>query len=151
MSEPDVTFRDEPPNYSPPALEDKQPPVEPPLPPSGPTLTQDEKTWGMVCHLASLAGLVVPAGNVVGPIICWLMKKEKSAFVDRHGKESINFQLNLTMYILVSIVLGVLTLGIGFILTAALGVYGVVMPILAGLKANNGEDYQYPYVFRLLK
>ena len=35
------------------------------------------RTWAMLCHLASLAGMVgVPFGNVVGPLIVWLIKRD---------------------------------------------------------------------------
>src|SRR5262245_29271368 len=144
MSEPEVNFRDEPPSYSPPALEDK-PPVkdEPPAAPST-GLTTDEKNWGMYCHLSSLAGYVIPAGNVIGPIVCWQMKKDTSAFVDRHGKESVNFQLNLLIVMTILVVVGFITLGLGWLLMFPVGIYGIVMSVLAGLKANNGEEYQYP-------
>jgi uncharacterized Tic20 family protein len=120
---------------------------------SAPTssLSQEEKSWGMYCHLAALAGLAVPGGSIIGPLICWLIKKDVMPFADRHGKESVNFQLNILIYVLISIPIAIVTFGIGFVLTAAIGVYGMVMPVIAGMKANEGQEYQYPYTFRLLK
>ena len=68
---------------------------------SGGDLTADDKQWGMFCHLSSLAGFVVPGGNIIGPVVCWMMKKEESRFVDYHGKESVNFQISMLIYILI--------------------------------------------------
>jgi uncharacterized Tic20 family protein len=112
-------------------------------------LTADEKQWAMLCHLSALLALVIGVG-LIGPLVCWLIKKDTSRFVDAHGKESVNFQINMLIYVLISIPVGIVTCGFGFILTAALGIYGIIMPIIAGMKANSGETYQYPYTFRLI-
>ncbi|HLW68200.1 MAG TPA: DUF4870 domain-containing protein [Gemmataceae bacterium] len=135
------------------------PPPEPP-PPIVPVadgdapsrgLTQDEKTWGMLCHLSALVGLAVGGFTFLGPLICWLVKKDESAFIDRHGKESLNFQLNMLVLALLTIPLVFITFGILFFLPLAVAVVAIVMPIIAGMKANNGEEYQYPYIVRVIK
>ena len=56
-------------------------------------------TWGMACHLAGLTKYIgIPFGNIAGPLIIWLIKKNASPFVDDNGKESLNFQISLTIY-----------------------------------------------------
>ncbi|HEV3146277.1 MAG TPA: DUF4870 domain-containing protein [Gemmataceae bacterium] len=137
----------------PPPRNDSDPPVVPVLEPNAPSTapTQDEKTWGMYVHLAALAGLVVPGGSLVGPLIAWLIKKDEMPFVDRHGKEEVNFQLNILVLLLLTIPIVFITFGIGIFLPVAVGILGVVMPIIAGMKANNGEEYQYPYIVRMIK
>ena len=50
-------------------------------------VTQEEKTWGMIAHLSALAGFVIPFGNLIGPLIVWLIKKDTMPFVDDQGKE----------------------------------------------------------------
>lgn len=52
----------------------------------------------MLCHLTALSGFIVPFGNVLGPVVIWMMGKSDSQFVDEHGKASLNFQLSLTLY-----------------------------------------------------
>jgi uncharacterized Tic20 family protein len=135
-----VTARDE-------AYEDvpRQRAIE--LPSSG-DLTNEEKQWGMFCHLAALAGLVVPGGNLIGPLVCWMVKKDTSRFVDYHGKESVNFQINMLIYLVICFALTFVL--IGFILLPIVGIYAIVMPIIAGLKANEGQKYEYPATWRLL-
>ena len=54
-------------------------------------VSQEEKTYGMLAHLLSFAGFVVPFGNIIGPLVLWLLKDELP-FVDRHGKESLIFR-----------------------------------------------------------
>src|SRR3954467_5501803 len=61
---------------------------------AGPIETNpDAKMWGMLAHLSSLAGLVIPFGNFIGPLVVWLMKKDQQPFVNDQGKESLNFQI----------------------------------------------------------
>lgn len=58
-----------------------------------------ENQWGMYCHLAALAGVIfVAVGNILGPLIIWLMKKDEFPFVNSEGKESLNFQISITIY-----------------------------------------------------
>lgn len=60
---------------------------------------QQERSYAMWCHLSALSvWLGVPFGSLLGPFIVWQMAKDKSAFVDEHGKESLNFQLSIIVY-----------------------------------------------------
>ena len=109
-----------------------------------------ERTFGMLCHLLALCGYVgIPFGNIVGPLVIWLIKKDEYPFVDDQGKESINFQITMT---LAGVVCGVLFLVvIGLFLLLALLVVNLVFIIIATIKANNGEAYRYPFCLRLIK
>jgi len=73
---------------------------------------QEERNWGMFCHLAALAGFIIPLGNVIGPLVIWLMKKDESQFVDDQGKESVNFQISFIIYALVAALLVIVVIGI---------------------------------------
>ena len=113
-------------------------------------LTPNDKTMGMLCHLLALSGFVgVPFGNIVGPLIIWLTQKDKSSFADFHGKESLNFQITILIAGLISGVLCLIL--VGFLLLFALWVYGIVMTIVATMKANEGIRFQYPFTLRLIK
>lgn len=112
-------------------------------------MTQEQKTWGMIAHLSSLAGLIIPLGNVIGPLIVWLVKKDTMPFVDDQGKEALNF--NITVFI-AAVVSGLLTLVlIGFLLLLVVGLGWLVLTIMAGIKANEGNSYRYPFTLRLIK
>ena len=112
-------------------------------------MSQDEKNWGMFCHLAALAGFIIPLGNLVGPLVVWLIKKDQYGFADYNGKESLNFQITVLIAMLVSLLLTLIV--IGFILMAAVGVFALVVTILAIVKSSKGEYYKYPCCLRLIK
>src|SRR5262245_12980121 len=75
------------------------------VPPSAP-LVRDEnahRQWDMWCHLSALSGLVVPFGNIIGPLIIWQMKRDEFPSLNEHGKEALNFQLSIVIYIAVAV------------------------------------------------
>lgn len=145
----------------------------------------EDRTWAMWCHLSSLAWillllLAIPlpfvVANIVGPLICWLAKKDESAYVDVHGRESLNFQISMTIYGFVLIgllivvafflllsgvlaadsgnVIGFIVTGLGFIglliIGVLFGVFQLGLAIYAGIKAKQGQMYRYPLTLRLL-
>jgi uncharacterized protein len=109
----------------------------------------DERNWAVMCHLASLAGWVLPVvGNFLGPLIVWLMKKEDYPLVDDQGKESLNFQITVT---LMAVATGFLfCVGVGLILLPVLIGFSVILPVLAAVKASQGVRYRYPFTIRLI-
>jgi len=80
-------------------------------------LSNDERTFGMLCHLTALAGFVFPLGNIIGPLIVWAIKKDQYPWVDQHGKESLNFQISMTIYLFISAIMIIILIGI-FLLVA---------------------------------
>ena len=104
---------------------------------------------GMFCHLAAFAGLIIPFGSIIGPLVVWLTKKDQSEFIDHHGKESLNFQITMAIAFLVSFVLMIIVIGI--FLVIGLAIFELVVIIIAAIKANDGEHYQYPFAIRFIK
>ena len=101
-------------------------------------------------HLAAFAGVVgIPAANILGPLIVWLVKKDQMPLVDEHGKESLNFQISMTIYSLVCIPLVFIVIGI--FLLIGLAIFAIIMIIRAALKANSGESWRYPLTIRFIK
>lgn len=112
-------------------------------------LTKDDRTWGTICHLAGLAGLVVPLGNVIGPLVVWRLKREDSAFVDDQGREAVNF--HITVLILLVLCVPLVLVIIGFVLAGVIGIYALVMTAVAAIRANEGVRYRYPLTLRLIQ
>jgi len=112
-------------------------------------LTQDEKQMGMFCHLSAFAGLLIPFGSIIGPLIIWLMKKDQSEYIDYHGKEALNFQLTMAIAFIVSFFLMVVL--IGFFLLAGLAIFELVIIIIAAIKANDGLRFEYPLSIKFIK
>lgn len=143
-------------------------------------LDQTVRRWGMWCHLAALAWLplliILPLpflGGVVVTYVLWQNKKDLHPFIDEQGKSSLNFQISLTLYMVVAVILVgfllLLTCGIAltqnssavfnwlslplFATAAAvflLIVTQIVLVISAALKAYNGQSYRYPWAQRFL-
>jgi uncharacterized Tic20 family protein len=112
-------------------------------------LNNEEKQWGMGCHLASLAGFVIPLGNIFGPLVVWLIKKNDSAFVDSQGKESLNFQISMTIYMMIA-ALSIFLL-IGIFLLPLVALLDLILTIVAAVRASNGEEYRYPATIRFFQ
>lgn len=130
------------------------PPTTPATPPPSPE--SQARTWNMLCHLSALAGFVIPFGHILGPLIVWQIKKNEFPSVDIHGKAALNFQITVTIAVFVGGFAAVILsfIGIGFLifpLVMLLGLVGLILAIIAGIKANNGEDYKYPYSLELVK
>ena len=110
--------------------------------------TKEERSLAMACHLLALIGFIVPFGNLVGPLVMWLVKKDESAFVDDQGKEAVNFNITMSIAGVVCVMLAFVV--IGAILLPILGIFWLVVTIIAGLKANDGVAYRYPFTLRLI-
>ena len=121
----------------------------------------EARQWAMFAHLSALVGGILTTGWAgslgcfIGPLIIWLAKKDSMPFVDDQGKEALNFNIMLLIVFAVLWALTFVTLGIGILLTGPLmfivGVAALVLVIIAGIKANEGVAYRYPFSIRLIK
>lgn len=109
---------------------------------------KDENLWAMFCHLSALIGFIIPLGNIIAPVVIWVIKKDEFPLVADQGKEAINFQISLTIYIIAAAFL--IFIGIGIVLLPILGIFGLIMIVVASIKANEGEKYRYPLTLRLI-
>lgn len=113
-------------------------------------LSRDARKWAMICHIIALVGLIGNGiGFLVGPLVVWMIKREDDPFIDEQGKEAVNFQLTMLLAVIISAVLIVVV--IGFFLLFVLALMMTIFPIIAAVKANNGEHYRYPLSFRFIK
>jgi hypothetical protein len=129
---------------------EEEPSVQPASDDSVQPASDEERTMGMLCHLLALAGFIgIPFGNILGPLIIWMIKREEMPFVDDQGKESLNFQITLPIAALVSAALTCVF--IGFVLLPVVAIAGLVFVIIAGIRANKGELYRYPVNIRFIK
>ena len=123
--------------------------------PSG-TPSAEERQWGLFGHLSSLAGLFSGGiGNIVGPLIIWLIKKDTMPFAADQAKEALNFNITLLIVGVVLIVVTLVTFFIAAIITIPLGILlgiaWLVLTIIGAMKANEGVAYRYPFALRLIK
>lgn len=70
-------------------------------------LDKHQKNIATFIHLSTFSRFIIPFGNFLGPIILWVTNKEKSEFIDKHGKQAINFQMSILLY---TVIIGTLTI-----------------------------------------
>ncbi|MCX7550098.1 DUF4870 domain-containing protein [Xanthomarina sp. F2636L] len=70
-------------------------------------IDKNHKNIATFIHLSTFSRFFFPLGNFIGPIILWVANKEKSDFIDAHGKQALNFQLSILLY---AIILGMITI-----------------------------------------
>lgn len=117
-------------------------------PPVSPDPGKPARDWAMATHLSGLCCLL-GAPSFVGPLICWLIKKDEMAEVDRAGKEALNFHITMAIVQLVSVPLVFVVVGIFTLIAAA--VVSIVYSIIAGVEANKGVEYKYPMSYQFIK
>ena len=129
-------------------------PPQPQQPPPGygvapqPMSQQDEKTWATLVHLAPFLAAVVGI-PFLGPLIVFLIFKDRGPFVRFHAAQALNFQIIITIAFWVFGLLSFVLIGIPFLILTAIA--WVVFSIIAAIKANNGEWYRYPMTPELVK
>jgi len=128
------------------------PPPAAPLaaPPAAPVDTEAAtRQWAMFVHLSMLASVIAPPTGLVAPIVLWQIKKNELPGIDVHG-------CNATNWIITEIILGVICIPLIFViigipLLIILGILGIIFPIIAGIKASNGEVWRYPMSFTFFR
>jgi uncharacterized protein len=111
--------------------------------------TESERNWAMFCHLSAFAGFFFPFGGIIGPLICWLSKKDESVWVLINGRNSLNFQLSILLYIVLAIPLCFIIVGIPIVIF--LGTLKVICIVIASVKASKGEYFKYPLVIPFIQ
>ncbi|MDO3693572.1 DUF4870 domain-containing protein [Wenyingzhuangia sp. chi5] len=144
-------------------------------------LNNHYKNIAAFVHLSSFSRFLIPLGNFLGPLILWLLNKDKSEFIDQHGKQAVNFQLSMLLY---TIVIGTISIPFFFInlfhgfdfnefhhfsfstnkafplmfIGGGLGIIAVVgflfefvLVIMASLKAKDGMSFKYPLTINFIK
>ncbi len=109
---------------------------------------KDERMWGMFCHLSALSGFIIPFGNLIGPLIIYSMKKDEYSFVADQGKESLNFQISVMIYLVSGGVISIFF--VGFFLITAIALASLILSVIASVRANDGEYYRYPLSIKFI-
>lgn len=103
-----------------------------------PTPAPPAQNWRLFLELAALAGIVVPLiGNVLGPLILWMVKKDSEPAVKAHGPDAVNFHLSWIIWTLITCSFG--------------GIVYLVFWIIRVIKFANNEDYKAPLTLNLVK
>ena len=109
----------------------------------------DLKSFTILMHLSVFAGMIIPMGGIVLPLVMWLTNKDKSSLIDAHGKNIINWMISSFIYAIVSMIL--ILVGIGILMIIALVILSLVFTIMGAVKASNGEVFKYPLAIEFIK
>lgn len=122
-------------------------------------LTAGDRQWAAAAHFAPLLAALVTSwfagiAGVIAALVVWLLCRDRSAFAAEHARDALNFNLSMFLYAMAGLLFAVFTLGIGLLvvlpLWALLGLAWVVLSIVAGFKAYDGERYRYPLTLRFV-
>ena len=98
--------------------------------------------WAMFIHFSILCGWAVPLAGLIVPIILWQIKKDDLPGIVPHAYIVLNWIVTSLVYGLICFILTFVFIGIlGFI---ALGIATIIYAVVGGVKANNGELWEYP-------
>ena len=120
----------------------------PPPPPAGNRDTSGDGNFAVIAHLGTLINLITGLGFIV-PLVIMLTKGRESQLVRANAVESLNFQISIIIYAIVSVFLAIIL--IGFVLLFVVALLAFILPIVAAVKTSNGEAYRYPITLRLVK
>jgi len=131
--------------------------------------SRSDRTWAMLCHLSAFTGLVFPLGHVLAPLILWLIKRESSPYIADQGREAVNFQISMSLYIAIAFLFNIVLVGFGIRMPsmsmalmgnmqllsmpvmAAVMLFGFGMVIYAAIRVNRGVLFRYPLTLRFVK
>lgn len=147
------------------------------------SLDPSVRRWGSGCHFAGLFSILlcafvpIPFLGALPPYIVWQLGRDRHPFIDAQGREAINFQISMTLYLLVSLILWIflafttcmvavsgtgatqnsfetvfswISLS-GLAVLIAFGLFMVATTLFAGIKASQGRSYRYPFTIRFLQ
>jgi uncharacterized protein len=106
-------------------------------------VSSDERTMAILVHVLSIFFWIFPG------LIIYLLKKDESPYVAEHAKEAMNFQISVTIFSIIGIILSIIPIGI-FVLIAV-GLLNLILCIIATIKASDNVVYKYPFSIRLIK
>lgn len=110
----------------------------------------------MWCHLGALLAGLLALLIWVTALLTWLpallikQSKPNSAFIQHHARESMNFQIQWLILFIPMLIIGFISWGLGLLLFIPLGVFQLVVMIMASVAASQGRTYSYPMMFRVI-
>ena len=113
------------------------------------TVPDDACKTASLIHLSALLGLIGNGiGFILAPLVIWLLKRDDDPYIDEQGKEAVNFQITMTLAAIVAGLLIIVVIGIVLLPIVILAM--IVFPIIAAMRAREGEPYRYPFSFRFI-
>jgi uncharacterized Tic20 family protein len=105
-------------------------------------MSKEARQWAMILHFSLLAGFVIPFAGLLAPILIWQLKKEDLPEIVPHAHVVLNWIITGLVYWVICFILFFVLIGIPLMIVLALAT--VAFSIIGGIKANDGELWEYP-------
>ena len=122
---------------------------------------EQERTWGAISHAGAVVAMICSAGflGFLASIAVYVVHKDRGPFVRAHAANSINVQISMFIWLVVAtvlyVVLGIVTLGIGFVVFLPVFLVPLVVAgilhVIGAVKAYNGEWWNPPMTPQFVK
>ncbi len=113
---------------------------------SSDVISDQERIYATWIHLA---GLFIPVGNFLIPMILWLLKRRESHYIDQQGREVMNFQLTIIFYAIFALIL--IATPVGWIFIPVILLLHLMGTLTGALKTWQGRIFRYPVTFRVIR
>ena len=113
---------------------------------------EQERTWGAIGHGAALVAMVLSAGllGFFASLGVYLVHKDRGPFVRAHAANSLNVQITMFIWIVISFPL-ILAFGLGIVTLVAAPFVAGLLHLLGAIKAYNGEWWNPPLTPRFIR
>lgn len=108
-----------------------------------------ERLFAVFLHLTILLyHVLIP---VLPVLLLWLWRRNRSRFVDDHGRQALNFQITLLVYAAAATLISLVTCGAAvYVLAPAIYILGAAGTVLACIAAKAGRAFRYPMTIPFL-
>lgn len=125
---------------------------------SAPVAASGSHGLAMFAHLSILLGFIIPLLNIIVPVVIWKMKSGEDELAVACAKEAINFQISILLWwlalgagVLLSMMVIPPLIYVAGLLGAVLFLASLILPIIAAVKASDGESYYYPRIWHIFE
>lgn len=112
----------------------------------------NNKVLAALVHLSATLGFLIPFANIVTPLVFLLFTKQDQ-LVKQTIKEVVNFQISLTLYVLISfaLVFTIILAPLAIFLIYGLQIFGLITIAIGVIKSFDSQIYQYPFSIRFVR
>ena len=115
----------------------------------------EDRTAAVLSHLSAPIAAIISVGwlNWVGPLVMWLIYKDRSQFVRTAAAQSFNYQITMWITSIIGwiMVFTVILLPIGVVLIVIGNFFALILGIWGAIRTAGGHQYRYPFNLPLLK
>ena len=121
------------------------------LPIDNPNEETIQRKWMLLLHGIPFLGLIIPFGNILFPLFLWIHKANDNKVYDNHGRAIVNFQISVTLYLIISLVSFFIMPGFNFFFTGGIVLFTIIVMLRNISTSLNYSKCYYPLSIPFLK